>query len=311
MSKRRGKRSDYVHNSIYANHLNGGMKNNPSRNRLQLIESMYRRVLTELCVNRFEWKNLPQGVDARFLELTLFYQAMAIFYWDTDFKRFMALRGAGHGPVNMYDNPTQFLVIGNTMVNKNLSHKQAVPIYSNYLRYPDTDIVEVYASKLADLDRTIEINSHNMRYSKLVTVEESQRLSATNVIRQYDEGGPVIMGSRSLDMNDYGVFDLGVPPETLEKLLIARSKLWNECMTLLGIKNSNQDKKERLVADEVHANSEQIDSMRAVNLNAREQAVELIKARWPELDGLEVGFKIDTYAQQPLLLGLDEEGDDE
>jgi len=43
-------------------------------------------------------------------------------------------------------------------------------------------------------------------------------------------------------------------------------------MSLFGINNSNQDKKERLVADEVAANNDQVAVMRAINLNARQEA---------------------------------------
>lgn len=55
-----------------------------------------------------------------------------------------------------------------------------------------------------------------------------------------------------------------------------RNRVWNECMTLLGIENSNQDKKERQLVDEINANDDQVNYMRAVNLNARQAAAEAI-----------------------------------
>lgn len=58
--------------------------------------------------------------------------------------------------------------------------------------------------------------------------------------------------------------------------MIAKSKLWNECMGLLGINNANQDKKERLVAAEVGANDEQVEATRNIALNARQQACDRI-----------------------------------
>ena len=35
--------------------------------------------LTELSISMFEWRNLPETVDPRFLELTLFANGMAVF----------------------------------------------------------------------------------------------------------------------------------------------------------------------------------------------------------------------------------------
>ena len=41
----------------------------------------YNRLL-ELAINMYEWKNLPDTVDERFLELTLFSDGMAVFFRD-------------------------------------------------------------------------------------------------------------------------------------------------------------------------------------------------------------------------------------
>lgn len=42
--------------------------------------------LTELSISMFDWKNLPSTIDARFLELALFNDGMAVFLrmksWD-------------------------------------------------------------------------------------------------------------------------------------------------------------------------------------------------------------------------------------
>ena len=40
------------------------------------ITSQYYNRLTELAISMFEWKNLPESVDSRFLELTLFSDKM-------------------------------------------------------------------------------------------------------------------------------------------------------------------------------------------------------------------------------------------
>lgn len=51
-------------------------------------------------------------------------------------------------------------------------------------------------------------------------------------------------------------------------------------MTLLGINNGNQDKKERLVADEVSVNNEQVVAARGVALHSRQMAAEEINRRY-------------------------------
>lgn len=267
------KKIDTVHDTVYA-----PFNNSPVKNRVALLERMYTRILTELSVNRFKWVGLPDTVDERFLELSLFRQALSVFYFDDDFDRYMALKASGSGKINMYDNPTSFTVTGNSMVNKTLKGNECVPIWGNFLRTPDYDIVYIYATKLAQIDRTIEINLDGMRYTHLVAVEENQRQTLVNIMRQHREGQPIIFGTQA--MSNLGeqvqAFNLGIDKDVVLNLQISKSRLWNECMTLLGIDNANQDKRERLVSDEVAANNEQVTSARGVALNSRKMAVEQI-----------------------------------
>lgn len=45
-----------------------------------LTYMQYLNRLTELSISMFEWKNLPPSVDARYLELHLFYKAPLYHY---------------------------------------------------------------------------------------------------------------------------------------------------------------------------------------------------------------------------------------
>ena len=61
-------------------------------------------------------------------------------------------------------------------------------------------------------------------------------------------------------------------PIVFDKIQIQKHQLWNEVMTFLGVNNANQDKKERLVDDEVQANNEQVKICLDVMLKARQSA---------------------------------------
>lgn len=277
------KKKDIMRSEFIQPFMNTGRKgfaNSPSNNMQAVTERMYVRVLTEMCTNRFNWVGLPDSIDTRFLELELFRNALVVFYFDREYERYLALRATGAGRTNMYDNPTSFTVSGGAMLNKTLGPRQCVPIWGNYLRMPDIDIVLIYARKLAAIDRTIEINSLNMRQQKIILADEHERLSMINVLKQIEDGDPAILGTKSLDLSQVQVLDLNIHPDTLPKLLVTKSKMWNECMTLLGINNANQDKAERLVADEVSANDQQVKVSRAVSMNARTSAAAQINERY-------------------------------
>lgn len=269
-------------NSLYASHLYGVEGLNTTRNGSleyeKRIEIMLTTKLIELCANRFKWVGLPDEIDERFLELTLFHQGLAVFYWSDNYDKFFALRGSGGG-LDLYNNPTSFHVVRKNaaQIPPTISAKKAVPIWANYLRTGELETVQIYARRLARLDRTIEINTDNARQPRIVAASQDSQLSVENLNNQLESGVPVIKVRNNVDPAAiFSVLDMGVDHDMFDKLGIMRNRVWNECMTLLGIENSNQDKKERQLVDEINANDDQVNYMRAVNLNARQAAAEAI-----------------------------------
>lgn len=269
-------KTDVVLSNVYNKHARGGRYNSTHETEQVMTEQIYIRLLSELAANRFQWVGLPDTVDARFLELTLLKRAVSVFYFDRDAGQYFALEATGAGRINMYDNPTSFTVTS-PLFSKTLSHKNCVPIYANFLRIPDWDIILTYARRLAAIDRTIDITIENLRRTKIIVTDENQRHTWTNLIQQQRSGAPIILARKGINAQE-AVQDIGldVHHDLLPNLMIARSRIWNDCMTLLGINNANQEKKERLVKGEVEANDSQINSTKAIALNSRKMAAAAI-----------------------------------
>jgi hypothetical protein len=287
------RKRDHVEEYLY-----GPFRGNAPRDRKALYETMYMRILTEFATNRFKWTGLPEEIDRRFLEYELFRHALVVFFHEDEksnprgpnyahFDRFFALRGSGAGAWNMYDNPTRFTVSGNNMAGKLPAHingRDCVPIWANTMRVPDWDLVLLQSTKLAEIERTIEINLQAMRKPFLFAVNDNERLTFQNVWRQVQEGEPVIFGTDVFQGNTLDdkikLFDMKIDKDLVINLQLAKAKIWNETMTFLGINNSNQDKRERLVADEVGANDAQVSAARNSAMGARKYAVEQINKKY-------------------------------
>lgn len=324
-SSKRGGGADSIYRSHIFGDFNGYQPNN-SVKREQSIMMNHVRTLSELALNRFEWTGFPESVDTRFLELTLYHTALSIVYWDEDFDQLFAVRGSGSGFVNMLDNPVSFMVVGPSELNstiqdgmgkvmgirnksairayepgvhKDVSERDAkklcVPIWANAFRHPDIELIHIYATRLAWLDRTIEINTKNARRTKVLKTSQNVSLSAVNANRSLDQGDEIIQLTGPLnDMDWLEAIDLSVDPDSYKELHILRTRIWNECVGLFGINGANQDKKERLVAAEVGANDEQIASMRYSALNARQDAAKKIS----KLFGIDVKVNFRTINEQ-------------
>lgn len=279
-------------NQMYSEHGKSQytIARNPAMERLDLIEQVLFLNLAEMSMNRFEWVNLPDSISQRFLEKTMFFNGLAVFYKEQKYDKYLALRASSQGRWNYQDDPTSYTVTGNGMINRILSVDECEPIWPNYLRFPDVMTVRLYASKLAQLDLTIEINSENARRNKVVVAPEHMRHSASQIDHQIQQGQPTLYVNQHIGDMVYAL-DLGVDPKTITELSILRQRLFSEAMTNLGIDNSNQDKRERLVASEVEANSQQVNAMKLVALNERKDACTRINTRYGL--NMSVDFKVE------------------
>lgn len=282
----------------------GGQREKASLTRERLLEAEYTRILIELCANRFKWTGLPATVDVRYLELTILKHALSVFYYEPKYGRFVSMQGSPVGLSNMQDEPVSFTIPrrGITELGGKKSRWQAVPIWGNYTRSSDMGLIAIFAQRLAQIDRTIEVNTKQARRPTVLVGNKNQRHTLTTINNQIDEGQAVIGISNGVDMEQIKAFDLGFNPQTIEQNHISRGRVWNQCMSLLGINNANQDKKERLVSDEVAANDEQVSAMKSVYLNARQHAAEEINRMF---DGSPEHAEFTGYTGEPLNVSVE------
>ena len=140
-----------------------------------------------------------------------------------------------------------------------------------------------YAEKLYDLDRAIIVNAKAQKTPVLITCEEKQRLTMKNVYMQYDGNTPFIFGESSLDPKSLQVLKTDAP-YVANQLYELKTEIWNEALTYLGISNTNLQKKERMLQDEVVRNQGGTIASRYSRLIERRNACEKIN----EMFGLNI-----------------------
>ncbi|MGG0092573.1 hypothetical protein [Bacillus altitudinis] len=252
---------------------------------------VYIKRLKNYYLNMFEWKGLPDSVNTFYLENQLFHRGYILFYFDERYG-YLALEGVLESDVNLYNEPTKYRAFAPNGYEKKLTNKNAVVIYNDLSREPMFQDVEMYAHRLTLVERTIDVNLETQKTPKVARVSPEQRLSMMNVMKQYDGFESMIWGDKHLDLKDsVEVLDLSTPFIAPE-LMLYKHDLWNEAMTMLGIGNTNQDKKERLVQAEAEGNNEQIQASREVMLNARRMACEQINKMFPDLN-VSVDFRLE------------------
>lgn len=261
---------------------------------------MYLERLTELAVSMFEWKNLPDTCDERFLELTLFTNGYAVFFEDEDLSRtglsdsdngsYLALPVATNGRWNVYNIPMKRRAYASNGYNKVLDTNDSVMIYNNLLHTNSVNICRTYAKRLYNLDRIVDVNANAQKTPVLILANEQQRLTMLQVYQKWDGNEPVIFGDRDLDMKLVQALRTDAP-YIADKIQTLKTELWNEVLTYLGISNISFQKKERMISDEVLRNQGGTIASRYSRLNARRQSANQINKMFGL--NIEVNFRED------------------
>lgn len=234
----------------------------------------YYNRLTELSLSMFEWKNLPETVDPRFLEMCLFSDGMCVFFKD-DVMGYLGLRCMIGGKLNVYQIPTERRAYATNGYQMALNDTNSVIIFNNYLHTNAMLDVEMFSKRLYDLDQSIMVNAKAQKTPILIQCDESQRLTMKNLYSQYEGNEPYIFGTKSLDPNSLKVLKTDAP-YVADKLYELKVQIWNEALTYLGISNTNFMKKERMISDEVIRNQGGTIASRYSRLEMRRQACEQI-----------------------------------
>lgn len=242
----------------------------------------YRDRLTELAISMFEWKNLPDTIDERFLELTLFTDGMAIFFKD-EVLGHLCLQTMIGGNLDVYRIPVDRTAYATNGYNKKLTDKDSVIIFNNYLHTNCLNPIEMYARRLYEIERTMDVNVNAQKTPVLIQCSENQRLTMKNLYLQYEGNEPFIFGDKGLDLKDIKSLSTDAP-FVADKLFALKSQVWNDALTFLGISNTNIQKKERMISDEVTRNMGGIIASRYTRLEMRRKACEQIN----DMFGLEL-----------------------
>lgn len=261
----------------------------------------YYNRLMGLSIGMFEWKNLPKTVDERFLELSLYATGMAVFFKDEAMDEYLALRCMIGGRWNIYNIPTTRVAFATNGYRNELDETNSVIIYNNEIRTNSMLDVEQYSKRLYNLDRAVDVNANAQKTPLLIICDDSQRLTMTNLYKQFDGNEPVIYGTKSgLNSDSIKAINTGAP-YVADKLYSLKEQLWNEALTVLGVLNVNFEKKERMTTYEVVRNSGETMANRYSRLNARRQACKQIN----EMFGLDIwcDYREDITMAQSNLYG--------
>ena len=199
---------------------------------------------------------------------------MAIFFNDEELG-YLGLQVMIGGNLNVYRIPIIRRAYAVNGYNKDLNPDDSVIIFNNMLHTNSIMDLEMFALKLYECDRTVDVNIKAQKTPVALLCDENQRLVMKNLYLQYDGNMPFIFGSKNLDIKQIQAINTGAP-FVADKVMETKNQIWNEALTYLGISNTSYQKKERLISDEVIRNMGGTIASRYSRLSERQRACDMI-----------------------------------
>lgn len=249
--------------------------------------------LKKIALSIFEWVNLPDGMNSRFLEECLYYDGQASLLYDPNYG-FINTRCCNNGYLNIYNLPTslncysfsyseprQIYLSGE--VSEKDKDKKCILVLNNMDRKSTHETLDIFAYRLYEAEVTAMTNIKAQKTPILLVCEEKQRLTMENLYRDYDGNKPVIIGNKDQINFDTIKAIKTEAPFIANDIMEYKKKIWDEALTYLGINTIDTEKKERLISGEANSNNELINMNLQSYLAPREEACKLFN----KLFGLE------------------------
>ncbi len=268
--------------------LMGYQKRNKIKNMQDIETSMYLWI-EELINQQFEYKNIPSDIPFDIIERVLFHYGMGTLFKVGE--SFFFLPCCNTGNINIYGRPTQVQAIGlngqsygtpiniedDYDINFNLINKcNGVLFLNNEQGISTYTLIKPYINRLMYLWQSIGINECLNRTRALLMCNKDVSKVAKEQFNQVFEGAnPIlVINNKSMSNDKELTLESFNVPYIANDIWIDFDNTLNKLLSVIGIKNINTQKKERLLSSETSATDEIVNDSLNSRLNYRKNAVE-------------------------------------
>lgn len=239
---------------------------------------MYFRQMLTLAENVFKFSNLPENIDLAFLNRILVRNGAIAWFNDEDLG-VIALPYSSVMSKDVYGRPNSIMVEGENGYKRNLKNTakktEFVIMYDNNSLYPIyLDICQI-AERIALCVRTEDVNIKQQRTPRIWKTPQDKKLSIQRAVDNIDAFSDTVETYESTKLQDLSAI-LAPAPYVSDKIDQHLDKLWAEFFRLIGVANLQEQKRERLIRDEMVVSQGGTVASRFSRFNPRERAVEKI-----------------------------------
>ena len=237
----------------------------------------WRQDLRQLYSSVFRWNNMPKEIDMLVVERWLMDIGHVAFFKDTELDEYIILPFTYAGKLDVYGNPVDITVYGSNGYHRVLKPGEYVPIYDNLLKVTNARILETYASRMAEVDRVIDVNIAAQKTPVLIEGDSDTIDSVKTAYNQFHQNEPVIVSHKGALQSTLSVYKTDAPI-VFPQLQVQKKDMLDEILAFVGILNVGRYKSQHMIRSEVLAVNGLGFAERTVRNDPRDIAVKNINA---------------------------------
>ena len=267
-----------------------------------------------IALSMFEWVNLPDSMDARYLERCLYYTGQAAMLYLEPYG-YINTKSATSGKLNLYGLPTRIRCYSYGEINTSrrvyngvsdavaeingyeddtddARQTEAILVLNNWEGVGTASTVELFAMRMAIAERAIDVNIRAQKTPFVLVTNQNKRLSMMNALDQVDKNAmALVVEPNQLDAESFKTLQTSAP-FVADKLTDYKRGIWNEFLTYLGVDNISE-KRERMISAETMSNNECVNLNMMAGLKPREKAAEEFNQKYHK--NIEVKLRSDVF----------------
>lgn len=212
----------------------------------------WRQDLRQLYSSVFRWNNMPKEIDMLVVERWLMDIGHVAFFKDTELNEYIILPFTYAGKLDVYGNPVDITVYGSNGYHRILKRGEYVPIYDNLLKVTNARILETYASRMAEIDRVIDVNISAQKTPVLIEGDSDTIDSVKIAYNQFHQNEPVIVSNKGALQSTISVYKTDAPI-VFPQLQVQKKDMLDEILAFVGILNVGRYKSQHMIRSEVLA----------------------------------------------------------
>ena len=267
-----------------------------------------------IALSMFEWVNLPDSMDARYLERCLYYTGQAAMLYLEPYG-YINTKSATSGKLNLYGLPTRIRCFSYGEINTSRRvfngvseavakingyeddtddqrQTEAILVLNNWEGVATANTVELFAMRMAIAERAIDVNIRAQKTPFVLVTNQNKRLSMMNALDQVDKNAiALVVEANQLDTESFKTLQTEAP-YVADKLTDYKRGIWNEFLTFVGVDNISE-KRERMISAETMSNNECVNLNMMASLKTREKAAKEFNQKYGK--NIEVKLRSDVY----------------